>query len=524
MKKKISFGLSLAMVLSLAACGNNAATTTTSAPAAETTTTAAPAAETTTTTTTVAADTEAAETTAAPVEAEPISTDPIVYLSFENTDGLTSVERNEDNSGLTDTSAKGNIVPSSHDILIAEGQGAIGNALYLDGKYGVDFELNDIPGDAYTFSFWFNADRVATYGPVVQVGRNIATSDDDNPCTWLNFTKSTWGANDADIFPVAWNRNSQYDVWPWIYAMDDQEHGKREWCMVTITSNGVRYVADDGLERVETKFYLDGELKWEANSENMYYQGLSPEILTGSGVEAHIGINYWDTIYKGFIDELCVFDYALTDGQVKTLFENGNPPEKPVAPEYDAGEAAETEEAAPVALAAAPVDASAIAVLGTPDRTMGFWTDHTDGYELKDGATLTFTLNNYSDGVNNYDNMVTAFTNTAVKADTIPSADNYEGYAEYAVIRADAYGWGHPDGAVTYGCSWGDDWAGWLKLMTGAKVVMNIQRDGTDAFVDYTFTGEDGTAMTETAVLKGVWAAEDPVYVHILGEAAYIEL
>ena len=92
------------------------------------------------------------------------------------------------------------------------------------------------------------------------------------------------------------------------------------------------------------------------------------------------------------------------------------------------------------------------------------------------------------------------------------------------MLRADAFGWGYPDGAVTFGCSWGEDWAGWLKLMTAANVEMNIMRDGADAYIDYTFTGEDGTAMTETAVMKGAWEADAPVYVHITGEAAYIEL
>ena len=354
-------------------------------------------------------------------------------------------------------------------------------------------------------------------------------SNADATVTWLNITKTTWGSNSADIFPVAWNRNSSIGtevsadgVWPWIYAMDDMEHGKREWCLVTVVADGNRYVADDGMERVGTKFYLNGELKWEANADNMYYQGLAPEILTGDGLEGHIGINYWDTIYKGFIDELYIYDEALTDGQVKTLFEQGNPPEKPEAPEYEAG--AEEEEAEPEALPAAPVDAAAIDVLGTPERVLGFWSDTTDGFELADGQTLTFTLNNYSDGVNNWDNFVTAFTNTPVTTDKVASADNYEGYAEYGVLRADAFGWGYPDGAVTFGCSWGEDWAGWLKLMTSAKVTMNIQRDGADAYVDYTFTGEDGTVMTETAVMSGVWAADAPVYVHLTGEAAYIEL
>lgn len=523
MKKKLSFALAFAMVLSLAACGNNSAASTTTA--AETT---AAAAETTTTAAAAEETTEAAEETAAPVEAEPVPDSSLLHLDFETTDGLTAVEQTENVGALT--GANLGIQDSAHPILIAEGQGAAGNALYLDGKYGVDFTMPEIADDSYTISFWYNADRVSTFGPVVQMGRNIGMSNADATVTWLNVTKTTWGANSADIFPVAWNRNSSIGtevsadgVWPWIYAMDDMEHGKREWCLFTIVSDGSRYVADDGMERVGTKFYLNGELKWEANAENMYYQGLSPEIFKGEGLEGHIGINYWDTVFKGFIDELYVFDDVLTDGQVKGLFEMGNPPEKPEAPEYDGG-AAEEEAAEPEPLPAAPVDAAAIDVLGTPERVLGFWSDTTDGFELKDGTTMTITLNNYSDGVNNWDNFVTAFTNTAVTTDKVASADNYEGYAEYGVLRADAYGWGYPDGAATFGCSWGDDWAGWLKLMTNANVVMNIMRDGADAYIDYTFKGADGTEMTETAILKGAWAAEDAVYVHITGEAAYIEL
>ena len=254
----------------------------------------------------------------------------------------------------------------------------------------------------------------------------------------------------------------------------------------------------------------------------MYYQGLSPEILTGDGIEGHIGINYWDTIYKGFIDELYIFDEALTDGQVKTLFEMGNPPAEPVAPEYEAGEEEEAVTEA-VALEAAPVAEGALDVLGTPDRALGFWSDTTDGFELADGATLKMKLNNYSDGVNNWDNFVLAFTNTAVTTDKVASADNYEGYAEYAVLRADAYGWGDASYNANFETSW-EDWAAWLQLMTSASVDVTMTRNGGEVTVDYTFTGADGTAMTEKAVVTSTMTAESPVYVHVTGEAAYIEL
>jgi len=524
MKKKLSFALALAMVLSLSACGNSggsAGTTTAATSAADNGTEAAA-------TTTTAAETEAAP---APVEAEPITAEPLLHLDFESADGLTAMEQTEDKGDLT--GANFGLAPSSHQILIAEGQGAVGNALYLDGKYGVDFEMPETD-ESYTFSFWYNADRVSTYGPVVQIGRNIGMSNADATVTWLNITKTTWGSNDADIFPVGWNRNSSIGtevsadgVWPWIYAMDDMEHGKREWCNITIVANGNRYVADDGMERVETKFYLNGELKWEANAENMYYQGLAPEILTGDGLEGHIGINYWDTIFKGFIDELYIYDEALTDGQVKTLFEQGNPPEKPVAPEAGA-----VEEPEPEPLPAAPVDASAVYTLGTPDRVLGWWSNNTDGYELKDGGSLKIKLNNYSDGVENWHNFVVALTNTAIKAGVIPSADpndanyaNYEGYAEYAVLRPDIYGWGDASYAAEFEKSWEDSkWADWKALMTAASVDMTVSRAGGTVTIDYTFTGADGTVMTEKAVVNSTMTADSPVYVHIGGEGAYIEL
>ena len=509
MKKILAIFLAAAMVTTLAACNNESSGNDTPDNSDSQSSTTTPKEE------------EKPE-----VKGEELPSNPLIHLDFETTDGLTAVKQ-VDNDGSVPAGITYAIKESDHPILIAEGQGAVGNALYLDGKYGVDFDMVRIDDDSYTVSFWYNADRVATFGPVVQMGRNLAGQAD--PVTWLNVTKSTWGTNSADIFPVVWNRNSSIGtevspdgVWPWIYAMDDLEHGKREWCLLTLVVDGSRYVADDGMERIATQFYLNGELMWEANAENMYYQGISPELFAGDGLEGHIGINYWDTIYKGFIDELYVFDEPLTAGQVKTLFEQGNPPASPVAPEYEGGEEEEPE-VEPEPLPEAPVDSSAIDVLGTPDRVLGFWSDTTDGFELADGGTLAITLNNYSDGKNNWDNFVLAFTNTAVTTDKVASADNFDGYAEYAVLRADAYGWG--DGLIDpiYETSW-TDWAEWLSLMTEAKVDIAIARDGNLFAVVYQFTGADGTVMTETAAFSSTMEAGDPVYVHVTGEAAYIEL
>ena len=352
MRKFLAIFAAAAMILSLAACNNenNNSTPNNNGDNGTTTTTTTAAAEDSTTTTTTAAEEDPGESEdnsgeeedpaaggeeegplfpqMADIDAEAIDVDPILHLDFETTDGLKAVEQIENDGSQPDGFFL--IVDSDHEILLAEGQGASGNALYLDGKYGVDFDMPAINDDIYTISLWFNADRLSTFGPIVQMGRNIAATGD--PVTWLNFTKTDWGADGVNICPVAWNKNTDYAN-PWVYAMDNAEYGKREWCMVTVVLNGNRYIADDGLDRVETQFYLNGQMMWDANADNMFYQGFAPEIFAGDGLEGHVGINYWDTVFKGFVDEVVVYNAALTPGQVKTLYEAGNPPETPVAPE-----------------------------------------------------------------------------------------------------------------------------------------------------------------------------------------------
>lgn len=481
---------------------------------------------------------EVVETEPEVVETEPevIETEPVVaedlpeakyYWSFEDATGITAVTQVEKAADSINDGATYDIGPSDRQILFSNGP--VGQCLYLDGKYGVQLnDLASIDTDAYTISFWMNADRLSTYGPVVQMGRNMGDSADPatdsyRTCTWVNFTKTEWGTSSADIFPVVWNRNSDTTVWPWVYAADDAVHGKREWVLVTLVSSGEKYTyAEDGLERVGCKLYLNGELKFDASADLGLYGGLSPEILTGEGVEGYIGVNYWDTIFKGYIDELYVFDCALTDGQVLSLFQAGDVNVESIAPEIPEDGAVEETEPAP--LAAAPVDAAAIDVLGVPERTLGWWSDNTNGYELADGQTLTIKMNNYSDCTANYRNFVLGLCNTAVTTDQVAGVAAYPEYVEYIVIRPDAWGWtpsSNPYG--TYTPDW-SDWAAWLSLMADAEVTVTITRNGASVSGTMTFTGADGTVMSETFEAADIMAADAPCYLFIGGEGAYIEL
>lgn len=462
---------------------------------------------------------------AAPVEPEALP-EALYHWDFETTDGLTAVGQVEKAADSPNTGATYDIAPVDQPILTTDG--VVGKCLYLDGKYGVKLDtLQALSGDEYTVSFWVNATRLSVFGPVVQIGRNIGHVETDDNVTWLNFTKAdkSW-VSDKDVFPIAWNRNTGKGSFPWIsvdtLTEEKTEYGKREWALATLVADGVGYTADDGLPRIGAKLYINGELKFDANADNLFYQGVSPEILMGDGVEGYIGINYWDTIFKGFIDELYVFDKALTPGQVLTLYQQGDTSNEPVAPE---GGSTEPEPEVP---AIKPVenitaDPAAIAAVGTPDLTLPFWGGHSDGYELADGKTVTMKLHNYSSAANNWSNFVVALANMETKATPTPSADNYPGYAEYAVFRADAHGWGDASYNGTFETSW-TDWNAWLQLMTDADVTLVMSRSGGVVTADITFTGADGTEMTEKATITSTMTADSPCWFFLTGEACYIEI
>lgn len=504
MKKLFAMLLALIMVLSMAACQDADPSTGASEPSKNndvpvvTDPTTAP--------------------TQAPVTPEELPANPLLYWDFETLDGLKAVEKYTDDAGVV------TLVESEHALLVADG--VVGQSLYLDGKYGVELDMNDldIADDSYTISFWIYAERLGDFMPIVQLGRNINSADPDLPTAWLNFTRGSW----AETYPLAWNRNTsipwatdENGVFPWIAGPADVVYGKGEWCLVTLVVDGNRYTClDDNGERIGTRYYLNGELVFDASAEYLYYQGVAPELFTGSPVAGFIGINYWDALYKGYIDELVIYDEALTSGQVVTLYNQGDATMTPSAPVEGGG----VEEEPEIVLPEITADPNALDALGTTARDLGWWTDSTAGYELAEGATLTLKLNNYSNAGNNWNNYVLGLVNTAVTTDLLPNADNYPGYAEYCVLRADSFGWGDASYVGNWTNSWADDWAGWLELMKDAEVTVVLTRSGATVTVETTFVGADGTTMTSTATVTTSLTAEAPCYVFVGGEGAYIEL
>ena len=146
--------------------------------------------------------------------------------------------------------------------------------------------------------------------------------------------------------------------------------------------------------------------------------------------------------------------------------------------------------------------------VGSFDNTTAFWGDHSENIKVGPKETFYTSFTNYTSGANNWNNFVVVLCR--------------EDNTEYAVVRADNYGWG--DGYAACTPSGGQsDWAAWLKAMDGAKVNVAVTNhgDGT-ADVQAVMFGKDGKVYTQE--YKGINTIDaDDFYFRFTVDGSHIE-
>lgn len=119
--------------------------------------------------------------------------------------------------------------------------------------------------------------------------------------------------------------------------------------------------------------------------------------------------------------------------------------------------------------------------VGTMDNSTPFWGDFSDEFNVPVGETRFIKFTNFTSRVENYHNFVVVLR----KSNLI----------EYAVVRADNYGWG--DGYAACLTSGGQaDWVAWRDEMNGAKVTVYVTNCGNGtADVQAVMVGNAGTTL-----------------------------
>jgi hypothetical protein len=144
-------------------------------------------------------------------------------------------------------------------------------------------------------------------------------------------------------------------------------------------------------------------------------------------------------------------------------------------------------------------------IVGAEDNSSGWWTSFSDYFAIPTNKLLHLEFINHGTGVNNWNNWNLAVTNEIADR----TAD---GYKEYFVIRADAWGWGGKMGDEGFPFDIkmltqnypdtdgdGDIWNDFRTTMQGAKVTIDIDHSSTgNVYVTATAVGTNGTTLTET--------------------------
>lgn len=125
-------------------------------------------------------------------------------------------------------------------------------------------------------------------------------------------------------------------------------------------------------------------------------------------------------------------------------------------------------------------------IIGAEDNSTGWWTVFSDNFNVPAGETRSISFTNYTSQANNWSN----FAIVLRKADL----------AEYAVVRADNYGWGagyDGNASLVHNGTQGD-WAAWLADMNGAKVTVYVTNCGNGtADIQAIMKGTSGTSYAQ---------------------------
>jgi arabinan endo-1,5-alpha-L-arabinosidase len=171
---------------------------------------------------------------------------------------------------------------------IAYEAGVVGTAAALIGASGIRLPDGIIDGSVYSVSMWLNPAETTTFTSAFFGAR---TND-----SWISLVPN--GPSNSDT--MLWSGTAWYD------ASAGLKMNIGQWTHVAFTVN-------NGAATV----YMNGVQKFAGTG--------FPNVFTDSSGVFGVGVNYWDTPFKGLVDELKIYSLALSAEQVSADFALGNP-------------------------------------------------------------------------------------------------------------------------------------------------------------------------------------------------------
>ncbi|HIW32143.1 MAG TPA: Ig-like domain-containing protein, partial [Candidatus Paenibacillus intestinavium] len=190
-----------------------------------------------------------------------------------------------------DASKQGTIVGNKITVTdsgkITYDDGIFGNAAYFDGESGVVLPSDLINSDTYSVSLWLKPEQLTSYTTAFFAG------EDANH--WISLLPKGNAVDNAMLWyhqevPVAW-----FD------ARTNTSIPLNNWSHITFT-----------VEEGYLKIYINGKLLHSSQSLPDIFSSDEENIFS-------LAVNYWDTPFKGFIDELEVYTGVLSQEEISAM-------------------------------------------------------------------------------------------------------------------------------------------------------------------------------------------------------------
>ena len=186
-------------------------------------------------------------------------------------------------------------------------EGIEGEAIYLDGSYGI--ELCDVEplSDSYTISFWMRAEEVCDWSPFLLIGSNLLDVNESQ-----NFNKKTTEEGE-DVLPI-FNTINAYCGNSCEVRPSQEEKAcidLHEWNYITIRVDGEK-VSEEDSSKVTAYLYINSEMIGSSEVSKMSFDE--------TNMRAYLGINCFDRLFRVCYDELRIWNTLLDENQITDMY------------------------------------------------------------------------------------------------------------------------------------------------------------------------------------------------------------
>lgn len=188
--------------------------------------------------------------------------------------------------------------------------GIEGEAIYLDGSYGI--ELCDVEplAESYTISFWMKVEELYDWSPFLVIGSNLL--DPDVSQNYICFNKKT-NEDGQEVVPI-FNTINAYcgnscEVRPSVEEKNCID--LYEWNYITIRVDGTK-VSEEDPSKVTGYLYINSEMIGSSEVSKMSFEE--------TNMHAYLGINCHDQLFKACYDEVRIWNTLLSESQINDMY------------------------------------------------------------------------------------------------------------------------------------------------------------------------------------------------------------